>query len=321
MSKLSDFSVGSYVWNDLNNNGIQDSGEPAIAGAVVDLYSSTSSAGSYTLQGQRITDANGKCKFEDLLAGAYYYLGFHAPVGYTAFTATNAGVDDTKDSDIGYGGRTSEFTVGGSQTNSAYDAGFCGTAPTFGFALQESESVSRAVATDDQGNVYVTGGFGGRIDFDPGPGVYYVGSSGSTSGHAFVAKYSAAGALAWAYATYTDGQGNGIAVASDGSVYVTGSVPSATGSNSDICVFKLDSAGNLVWSRTMGGSGSDVGNSIALTSDGSVYTTGSFAGTVDFDPGAGTANLISAGAADIFISKLDSAGNFCLGSQYGRNDW
>jgi autotransporter-associated beta strand protein len=47
-----------------------------------------------------------------------------------------------------------------------------------------------------------------------------------------------------------------------------------------------------------------------VSSDGIIYTTGLFSGTVDFDPGAGTFNLTSAGNADIFISKLDDSGNF-----------
>ena len=51
------------------------------------------------------------------------------------------------------------------------------------------------------------------------------------------------------------------------------------------------------------------GRDVVTDINGNVYTTGSFTGTVDFDPGAGTANLTSAGSSDIFIQKLDVAGN------------
>lgn len=67
-------------------------------------------------------------------------------------------------------------------------------------------------------------------------------------------------------------------------------------------------------------------NSIKTDINGNVYTTGVFTGTVDFDPGAGVYNLVSAGSNDIFISKLDAYGNFVwaksmggIGSEEGRS--
>ena len=50
--------------------------------------------------------------------------------------------------------------------------------------------------------------------------------------------------------------------------------------------------------------------SVAVDSSGNVYTTGHFQGTVDFDPGSGTANLTAAGEEAAFVSKLDSSGNY-----------
>src|SRR3990172_4568019 len=72
----------------------------------------------------------------------------------------------------------------------------------------------------------------------------------------------------------------------------------------DIFVSKLDSAGNFVYGRQLGGTLTDRGFGIAVDGSGNVYTTGFFQGTVDFDPGAGTSNLTSAGDVDIFVSKL-----------------
>jgi hypothetical protein len=63
----------------------------------------------------------------------------------------------------------------------------------------------------------------------------------------------------------------------------------------DIFVSKLDSAGNFVWAKAMGGPSGDAGQGIAVDGAGNVYTTGSFQGTADFDPGAGTFNLTSSG--------------------------
>jgi hypothetical protein len=66
-----------------------------------------------------------------------------------------------------------------------------------------------------------------------------------------------------------------------------------------------------------GGAGTDWGFSIAVDSSGNVYTTGYFQGTVDFDPGAGTSNLTSAGGADVFVSKLDSSGALVWAKSFG----
>ena len=57
--------------------------------------------------------------------------------------------------------------------------------------------------------------------------------------------------------------------------------------------------------------GTSFSSDIAVDASGSAYTTGFFTLTVDFDPGAGTANIASvAGSLDIFVSKLDAGGNF-----------
>lgn len=66
-----------------------------------------------------------------------------------------------------------------------------------------------------------------------------------------------------------------------------------------------------------GDSGDGYGYDIAVDAAGSVYTTGAFEGTVDFDPGAGVVNLTSAGSGDVFISKIDSYGDFVWARRLG----
>jgi len=121
-------------------------------------------------------------------------------------------------------------------------------------------------------------------------------------------------------------ESNSIAVDSSGNVYTTGffngiadfdpgageaNLTSAGGNDSFIS--KLDSSGNIVWAERLGGTSSDLGYSIAVDSSGNVYTTGNFQGTVDFDPGAGEANLTSFGSNDVFVLKLTPSGE-SLGS-------
>jgi uncharacterized protein (TIGR03437 family) len=59
---------------------------------------------------------------------------------------------------------------------------------------------------------------------------------------------------------------------------------------------------------------------VVVDGSGNVYTTGFFQGTADFDPGPGVFNMTSAGGNDVFVSKLDSAGNFAWARRMGGTD-
>ena len=129
--------------------------------------------------------------------------------------------------------------------------------------------------------------------------------------------------------TLTD-QSYSIVVDSSGNVYTTGrfngtadfdpgpgTANLVSSGSTDVFVSKLNSAGELVWVKQLGGTSTagDFSESVAVDSSGNVYTTGWFNGTADFDPGAGTANLVSAGNSDVFVSKLDSTGTFVWAKQ------
>ena len=79
----------------------------------------------------------------------------------------------------------------------------------------------------------------------------------------------------------------------------------------------MDSAGNFGWAKGIGGTRSDIGFGITVDSKDNIYTTGDFGGTVDFDPGVGTFNLISENYIDAFVSKLDSTGDFLWAKAMG----
>ena len=69
-------------------------------------------------------------------------------------------------------------------------------------------------------------------------------------------------------------------------------------------VTKLNSSGVHQWTTTFGGTGVDDSYSVAVDGDSNVYASGSFTGTVDF----GAGNVTSAGSSDVFVVKLNSAG-------------
>ncbi|MFZ1785165.1 MAG: SdrD B-like domain-containing protein, partial [Ferruginibacter sp.] len=112
-------TVGDKLWNDLNNNGIQDAGEPGIAGVIVTLYAGNGT----TVVASTTTDALGNYLFTNLDAGTYV-VGFGTlPAGYV-FATQNAGTDDEKDSDVDTGtGKTAPFTLATGEINLSIDAG------------------------------------------------------------------------------------------------------------------------------------------------------------------------------------------------------
>ncbi len=195
----------------------------------------------------------------------------------------------------------------------------------------EGVDIGKSVTVDSGGNVYTVGDFTNTADFDPGVGTFNI-ASPANNGEVFVSKLDSDGDFVWAKNMGGTAQDFGISIAvdSDGNVYTSGYFnttgdfdPGAGTSNlvsaggTDIFISKLNSSGDYVWAKKMGSTSADVGNSMTLDSDENVYTTGSFTGTVDFDPGAGTSNLVSAGGTDIFISKLNSSGDFVSAQKMG----
>src|SRR6185437_11247759 len=76
------------------------------------------------------------------------------------------------------------------------------------------------------------------------------------------------------------------------------------------------------WAKQIGGPLNDYSQSIIVDALGNVYTTGYFSNTVDFDPSTATYTLSSsAGSTDIFISKLDNAGNFVWAKKIGGSGY
>ena len=65
-------AVGNLVWNDANNNGVQDAGEAGIAGVTVELFAAGDDPLTATPVGTVTTDANGVYYFDNLIPGDYF---------------------------------------------------------------------------------------------------------------------------------------------------------------------------------------------------------------------------------------------------------
>jgi len=172
------------------------------------------------------------------------------------------------------------------------------------------QDLAYSVAVDGSGDVYMTGFFGGTVDFGGGNLV----SAGVAD--IFVVKYGSTGDHQWSQRFGSTSYDNGRSVAVDGSgnVYVTGrfdgtvdfgggNLVSAGGD--DIFLAKYDATfGDYQWSQRFGSTSNDVGYSVAVDGSGNVLVTGAFAGTVNFRGG----NLVSAGGEDIFLAKYTPGG-------------
>ncbi len=174
-----------------------------------------------------------------------------------------------------------------------------------------SYDISYDMLCDQDGNVHIAGYFSSSATF----GTLSLTSSGDRD--ICVAKLNTEGT--WLWATKAGGSGwdaaNGIARDNNGNIYVTGtfkltatfgSYTLTTGTYNDIFVAKLNSSGSWSWARQAGGISSDYGNSVCVDPNGNVYVTGYYDGTASF----GTLSLTTNGVADIFVTKLDTGGNW-----------
>ena len=193
-----------------------------------------------------------------------------------------------------------------------------------------------ATVIDASGNIYTTGSFQGTTDFDPGPGTYSLTSAGNHD--AYVQKLDSNGNFIWAKSFSGTGFafGRSLAVDAAQNVYTVGEfldtvdfdpgagtskLVSAGGGSRNIFIQKMDINGNFIWAKDFGKtsvvSAELLSHSITIDPSGSIYTTGRFQETVDFDPGPGIYNVTSTGARDVFIHKMDANGNFLWTKTFG----
>ncbi len=177
---------------------------------------------------------------------------------------------------------------------------------------------AHGIATDPQNNVIIVGGYSGTMDFGGGAQV----SLGSTD--VFAAKFNSSGtylfgrrfgdaAAQFATGVDTDSVGSAYIVGSNSGTisYAGGSITSA--GSTDVFVIKIGALGSFVWAKDFGDSSAQAGTGIVVNNAGSIVLVGTFAGTIDFGGGP----LTSMGGTDIFVAKLDVAGNHVMSLRFG----
>lgn len=191
----------------------------------------------------------------------------------------------------------------------------------------------KSVDVDNQGDIYVAGGFTGTVDLDPGAGTDLRTNPSSSAPEGFILRLDAAGNFVWAYAT--EGGGStaflDLDVADDGSVVGSGyfrgvfdadpgsGIPpmTATGDNVDGFAIKLNANSTVAWARQFGGGRETITSEVDVDQEGNVYLGGSYgrlssAGQLyDFDPGSGEYQLAMPASYETgFVLSLTDAGDF-----------
>jgi len=274
-------------------------------------------------------DPSGNLLWATSFGGPDNDLGLSLTTDATGNIYTTGTFENTVDFDPGTG--TTNLTSNGMQDVFIQKLDASGNlifAKSFGGLLDD---VGQSIAVDALENIYSTGYFQFNVDFDPGTGTTNLSSTGGQD--VFIQKLDASGDFIFAksFGGFAGiDNGNSIAIESSGNIYTTGfyqgtvdfdpgpGVTSLTSNGqSDIFVQKLNTLGDFEWASSFGSTSFDKGNSITVDAVGNVYTTGVYEGTVDFDPGTGTLDLISNGGRDIFIQKLDPSGNLLWANSIG----
>jgi hypothetical protein len=177
----------------------------------------------------------------------------------------------------------------------------------------ESNDYGYSVKTDINNNLYLAGSFASSVMVI---GTATLNQNGVCD--SYVVKMNSSGVVQWADNPNGAGGDENWSVCPDaaGNVYVAGDYISTsiifqtyTITNpglSSIYLVKYNSAGIVQWVYTTGGSSIDVNNWVEVDPMGNPVMTGNFqSASLTF----GTNTLVNQGSSDIFIAKLDPAGN------------
>jgi len=151
---------------------------------------------------------------------------------------------------------------------------------------------SQAVIIDNDGNFVMTG---------------YTTSVGSGVEDVWVVKTNNEGNLLWtrAYGGIARDMGMCIQQFKDSSYIVAGYTESFGAGSYDVYLLEIDLLGNLIWSKTFGGSGNEFARNVMVTQSNEIIITG-------------YTNSFGAGANDIYLLKTDSVGGALWSKSYGQ---
>lgn len=187
---------------------------------------------------------------------------------------------------------------------------------------QWSVDFSRTIWTENlsfdfAGNIYLKGNYTYSLDADPGSGSHIIFSSPGSQAR-FLIKLSAEGDFKWCRNFIGDMHIGDLRCDLQQNLYIVGKFSntidfdhgpashtlSASNTNGDGFILKIDSVGNFKWVRSLQGAWCQ---NLATENDRNIYIAGNAAQGADLDPGVAAVLTPSAGA---FICLIDSTGNY-----------
>lgn len=204
------------------------------------------------------------------------------------------------------------------------------------YSWQSTEEIkAAAMVVDDSGNTYTFGNFWNTIDFDPGPGTYYL--TAQNNFDTYVRKLDSNGQLLWVIVLGgpEDDTALGMAIDNNQHILVTGYFkdtvdfdpgPGITqlvaheSTLGNAFAVKLDLDGNLVWAKAFSGSYHSRVKTAVFNANSECFLVGEFSVEIDVDPNGGTA-INTTNYGGVFVTKLAANGDFIWGGSFPGEGW
>lgn len=197
---------------------------------------------------------------------------------------------------------------------------------------QQDQGITMAI--DQQDNIYIAGTFQESIDFNLFlPGVKI---TAQAFNDIFIAKLNSDGNLLWVKALNgsLDDIAKSIALDSENNIllcgYFQGTITPEINSSQfnyqskggdDVLILKMDSLGNFIWSKHVGGRLDDDPLGVAVDANNDIVICGIFNDTIDIDPGTSRLLFKEKGTVDAFILKLNSQGEYLWAIQQSSEEF
>lgn len=188
--------------------------------------------------------------------------------------------------------------------------------------LTPGTSFAEALVVDSLGNTYITGFSNDTVDFDPGPNEVLLHAGNDD---VYLAKYDKHGNYLWAHVFESVGGNYGTKLKLDhqGNIILAGYArntadfdPSSNvallgniATPNYVFIAKYTANGNYIWGKEIGNNFGTMLGGLDIDNNNNIHITGHFYGTIDMDPSASEALLIS-NETGIYTAKYDANGNY-----------